>query len=148
MLRVRAFTTWFYLLTYTLLILIVAEENVLCFRADGQVVVEAALNGYRCQFSNTTSQTIFHSLSKQVPPSAKDHCDPCVDIPLSTISLTQHFSASPYSAIDHYLAASACFSGAASPPPLASIEIEGLLFLPPPEANLTLASLRSVILLI
>ncbi|MFH0814126.1 MAG: hypothetical protein V2A69_15000, partial [Pseudomonadota bacterium] len=128
------------------LILIVAEENVLCFRADGQVVVEAALNGYRCQFSNTTSQTIFHSLSKRVPLSAKDHCDPCVDIPLSTISLTQHFSASRYSAFKHYLVASACFSGAASP--FASIEIEGLLFLPPPEANLTLASLRSVILLI
>ena len=85
----KVFVLYLSLLTHLLSGAGSAEGVVLCFEADGQVVVEYSRNGTCC--SSSAVQVSSRSSSLVKSSSVKDHCGTCWDIPILLIGSERPF---------------------------------------------------------
>jgi hypothetical protein len=124
----------------------IAQGSVLCLRDDGRVAIETSLNGYGCFPSSERAKKVFHPLLMHELQPLKGDRGLCVDISLSRINDARHVVINQCPSSKHCFAGSASFPH--SIPPVANSVSERALLGALPEINVSLISLRSVLLLI
>lgn len=120
------------------------DGSVLCITSDGQVALEK-LTGTCCDGNARPAFNAYANPSTQgAARTADHHCDTCVDIPITNHELVRHQTSgvSAKLRVANFAVSSFMEDG------FRRTAKAGLSSLPPPAAKTTLASLRTVSLLI